>query len=144
MLLAPACDAGSTRGSKSGSREVRGALNSFWEHGDPFVFRLIVTEATDVTTARLVGRLRDDGVALLADACETARRPLVLDLSELTSASEAAVLLLRRLAAAGVHVLGASQYVRLLLDRAEGAHGAPRAGTPRRARAPRAVRRRPR
>ena len=53
------------------------------------MFRLIVTEAADVTTARLVGRLRDDGVALLADVCETARRPLVLDLSELTSASEA-------------------------------------------------------
>ena len=31
------------------------------------MFRLIVTEAADVTTARLVGRLRDDGVALLAD-----------------------------------------------------------------------------
>jgi hypothetical protein len=109
------------------------------------VFRLIVTEAADATTARLVGRLRDDGVALLADLCETARRPLVLDLSELTSASEAAILLLRRLAAGGVHVLGASHYVRLLLERAEGAHGAPRAGTPRGARAaPRAGRRRPR
>jgi hypothetical protein len=70
---------------------------------------------------RLVGRLRDEGVALVADTCEAARRPLVLDLSELTSASEAAVLLLNRLAAGGVHVLGASQYVRLLLERAVGA-----------------------
>jgi hypothetical protein len=109
------------------------------------VFRLIVTEATDVTTARLVGRLRDEGVTLLADACETARRPLVLDLSELTSASEAAVLLLRRLAAAGVHVLGASQYVRLLLDRAEGVHSAPLTRKPRGARAvPRPGPKRPR
>jgi hypothetical protein len=84
------------------------------------VFRLIVTDAPDVTTMRLVGRLRDEGVALVADTCEAARRPLVLDLSELTSASEAAVLLLQRLAAGGVHMLGASQYVRLLLERAEG------------------------
>ena len=84
------------------------------------MFRLIVTDAPDVTTMRLVGRLRDEGVALVAETCEAARRPLVLDLSELTSASEAAVLLLNRLTAGGVHILGASQYVRLLLERAEG------------------------
>jgi hypothetical protein len=84
------------------------------------VFRLIVTEAVDLTTIRVAGRLRDDVVALLGDACDRARRPLVLDLSELTSASDAAVLLLRRLASQGVHVLGASQYVKLLLERADG------------------------
>ena len=79
------------------------------------MYRLIVTEAPDLTTIRILGRLRDDGVALLGDACGGARRPLVLDLSDLTNASDAAVLLLRRLAGEGVHVLGASQYVRLLL-----------------------------
>jgi hypothetical protein len=84
------------------------------------VYRLIVTEAADLTTIRVAGRLRDDGVALLGEACDGARRPLVLDLSELTSANDAAVLLLRRLGSEGVHVLGASQYVRLLLERAEG------------------------
>jgi hypothetical protein len=77
--------------------------------------RLIVSEAPDLTTIRVVGRLRDDGVALLVDACERSRRPLVLDLSEMTSLSEAGVLLLGRLAGNGVHMLGASQYVRLLL-----------------------------
>jgi hypothetical protein len=80
------------------------------------VFRLIASEAPDLTTLRLVGRLRDDGVILLDDACTAAKRPLVLDLSELTGASDAAVLLLRRLAGAGVHLVGASPYVRLLLD----------------------------
>ena len=83
------------------------------------MFRLIVTDAPDVTTMRLVGRLRDEGVALVADTCEAARRPLVLDLSELSSASEAAVLLLHRLGAEGVHMLGVSQYMRLLLERVE-------------------------
>jgi hypothetical protein len=98
------------------------------------VFRLIVTEAVDLTTIRVAGRLRDDGVALLGDACDGARRPLVLDLSELTSASDAAVLLFRRLVSQGVHVLGASQYVRLLLERAD---GAPVPLPPRRRRGPR-------
>jgi hypothetical protein len=96
------------------------------------VFRLIVTDSRDVTTMRLVGRLRDEGVALVTDTCAAARRPLVLDLSELTSASEAAVLLLNRLAADGVHLLGASQYVRLLLERAAGAPPPRRPGPRRR------------
>jgi hypothetical protein len=88
------------------------------------VFRLIVSEASDLTTIRVVGRLRDDGVALLGDACSQARRPLVLDLSDLTSASDAGVLLLGRLAGEGVHLLGASQYMRLLLQRSEDTSGA--------------------
>jgi hypothetical protein len=81
-------------------------------------FRLIASEASDLSTIRVVGRLHDDGVALLGDACSHARRPLVLDLSELTTASDAGVLLLARLAGEGVHLLGASQYLRLLLERA--------------------------
>jgi hypothetical protein len=98
------------------------------------VFRLIVSEAPDLTTIRVVGRLRDEGVALLGDSCDGARRPLVLDLSDLTSASDAGVLLLGRLAGEGVHVLGASQYVRLLLQRVEDVPSAP---APRKRRAPR-------
>jgi hypothetical protein len=99
------------------------------------VFRLIESEAADLTTMRVVGRLGDDAVALLVDACGRARRPLVLDLSELTGASDACVLLLRRLAGEGVHLLGASHYVRLLLDRAVDAPSSP---TPRRRSGPRA------
>jgi hypothetical protein len=80
------------------------------------VFRLIVSEAADLTTIGVVGRLGDDAVVILGDACGEARRPLVLDLSDLTSASDAGVLLLRRLTGEGVHLLGASRYMRLLLD----------------------------
>ena len=103
------------------------------------VFRLIESRAADLTTIRVAGRLRDDGVVLLGDACGAARRPLVLDLSELTSASDAGALLLRRLAREGVHLLGASPYVKLLLERAAEDRGQPlRSSTPQ----PRATKRR--
>jgi hypothetical protein len=82
-------------------------------------FRLIVSELPDLTTMRVAGRLGDDAVAALNDACEHARRPLVLDLSQLTGASDAAVVLLRRLTGEGIHLLGASQYVTLLLTAEE-------------------------
>ena len=78
-------------------------------------FRLTVLEMPDLTTMRLAGRLGDDAVVAINDACDGARRPLVLDLSQLTGASDSAVLLLRRLTREGVHLLGASQYVTLLL-----------------------------
>src|SRR5262249_42198203 len=91
--------------------------------------RLIVSEAPDLTTIQVVGRLRDDAVALLGEACHRARRPLVLDLSELTGASEAGVILLGQLAGQGVHLLGASHYLKLLLERTD---EPPRAPTPRR------------
>jgi len=81
---------------------------------------LIVSVAPDLTTIRVAGRLRDDGVMLLDDACGAARRPLVLDLADLTGASEAGALLLGRLAREGVHLVGESPYVRLLLAHAAG------------------------
>ena len=84
------------------------------------LFRLIVSEAPDLTTIRVAGRLRDDAVMSLNDACGAARRPLVLDLSELTGASEAGALLLSRLGREGVHLVGESPFVRLLLAHATG------------------------
>lgn len=87
-------------------------------------FRLIISEAADLTTIRVVGRLGDEAVTVLSDACEQARRPLVLDLSDVTGASNAGVLLLRTLASEGVHLLGASRYLRLLLDEPSTASGA--------------------
>jgi hypothetical protein len=90
--------------------------------------RLIVSKASDLTTIRVTGRLGNGVVSLLDEACSRARRPLVLDLSELTGASDGGVLLLRRLAAEGVHLVAASRYVRLLLEHASPAPGAPPAG----------------
>jgi hypothetical protein len=88
-------------------------------------FRLIVSEALDLTTIRVAGRLREDAVTLLSDACGGARRPLVLDLSELTSASDAGMLLLHRLVGEGIHLLGMSHYMRLLLECAVDTPGVP-------------------
>jgi hypothetical protein len=79
-------------------------------------FRLTTKESHDLTTIRLAGRVGDDAITPLLDACGRARRPIVLDLSQMTGASEAGVLLLRRLTHEGVHLLGASQYVTLLLS----------------------------
>ena len=45
-------------------------------------FRLIVSEAVDLTTIRVAGLLRDDAVTVLGDTCAGARGPLVLDLSD--------------------------------------------------------------
>ena len=78
-------------------------------------FRLTVSEAPDLTTVGIAGRIGDDAVTLLLEACIGARRPLVLDLSQVTGASDAAVLLLQRLSRDGIHLLGASQYLTLLL-----------------------------
>jgi hypothetical protein len=78
-------------------------------------FRLTVLEMSDRTTVCLAGRLGDDAVASLRDVCDRAPRPVVLDMSEVTGASDAAVLLLRRLAREGVHLKGASHYMTLLL-----------------------------
>jgi hypothetical protein len=78
-------------------------------------FRLTAVESVDLTTIRLVGRVGDDAITPLLDACGRSRRPIVLDLSQVTGASEAGILLLRRLTDEGIHLLGASQYVALLL-----------------------------
>ena len=90
-------------------------------------YRLIVSEGPDLTTIRIAGRLGDDAVTPLHEACSRKRRPIVLDLSQMTGASDASVLLLRRLGREGVHLLGASQYVTLLLA----AEAPARAGRPR-------------
>ena len=90
-------------------------LHPVAEDGETLALRVTVKEAVDLTTIRVDGRLRDDGVPELEGACRTARRPLVLDLTYLMGSGDAGVALLRRLAGEGVHLLGASPYIALLL-----------------------------
>lgn len=92
--------------------------------------RLTVSAREDLTVIRVDGRLAGDGVAELKRAYRTARRPLVLDLTHLATADDAGVLALRRLASEGVHLLGTSPYVALLLG--GGRVNAPPAGAGRR------------
>jgi hypothetical protein len=91
-------------------------------------FRLTVEQRADLKTVRLAGRLGDDAVTPVNEACERSGQPIVLDLSEVTGASDAGVVLLHRLTREGVHLLGASQYMTLLLN----AEKPPAAARPRR------------
>ena len=90
-------------------------------------FRLTVSKGSDLTTVRIAGRLGDDAVTPLQDACGGARRPIVVDLSEVTGASEAGVMLLHRLTRDGIHLLGASRYITLLLAAEKPSPARPRA-----------------
>ena len=78
--------------------------------------RVTVMEAADLTVIRVDGRLAEDGVAELDLACRRAKRPTVLDLTNLVTADETGVLLLRRLVEEGLHLLGASPYAAILLN----------------------------
>ncbi len=82
--------------------------------------RMTVTVKEDITVIRVDGRLAGDGVPELEHACRSARRPLVLELTHLTAADEAGVVAVRRLAAEGVHLLGASPYITLLMSMSAG------------------------
>jgi hypothetical protein len=107
-------------------------------------FRLTVSETSDLTKVRIAGRLGNDAVSPVSEACAGARWPVVLDLSQATGASEAGVLLLRRLGRQGVRLVGASHYVTLLLEAdavPPGAPARPRRPRPRGPAAPRPGRR---
>lgn len=75
-----------------------------------------VTEAPDLTIVHVNGRLAGDGVRDLNAARGTMRRPVVIDLSNLTSVDGAGLVLLRALAADGMHLLGMSAYIALRLN----------------------------
>ena len=78
--------------------------------------RVTVLETADLTVIRVDGRLADEGVAELEEACRRAKRPTVLDLANLVTADDTGVRLLRRLVREGLHLLGASPYAALLLS----------------------------
>ena len=80
--------------------------------------RVTITESEDLTVIRVDGRLSGDGVSELDAVCRAARRPVAVDLANLTQADEAGVALLRWLDGAGIHVLGVSPYIALRLSSA--------------------------
>lgn len=92
--------------------------------------RLTVTAREDLTVIRVDGRLAGDGVLQLEQACQAARRPVVLDLTHLATADDTGVVTLRRLAGDGAHLLGLTPYITLLLG-AGGAGPEPPAGSER-------------
>ncbi len=64
---------------------------------------------------KLDGRLTGEEVLELRRACEGVKGSLVLDLTHLQSADRQGVSVLRELRAQGAGLIGASQYIRLLL-----------------------------
>ena len=78
--------------------------------------RVSLSESPELAIIRVGGRLGGDSLRRLRMVCRQARRPLVLDLSDLTDASEAGVRLLCLLAGHGVPVLGASRVMQRRLE----------------------------
>lgn len=72
----------------------------------------------DVTTVLLEGRLMRDWIGELRAVIDTERQrgPIVLDLKQLTFADRAGLELLRQLTTDGVRLVGATAFVRGLLD----------------------------
>jgi hypothetical protein len=77
--------------------------------------RVSVTAAPDITIIGVNGRLAGDGAAELERECRAARRPIVLDLTHLTGLDDSGCRLLHLLTGEGLHVVGASPYVAMLL-----------------------------
>ena len=79
-------------------------------------FRITSVSGTDETILRLEGRLGATGLKDLKKAVQAAPGAVLLDLSGLQSADAEGVLALRSFAAKGAKLVGASPYIRQLLD----------------------------
>ena len=73
-------------------------------------------EAAGETVVELHGWLSEGVLAELESLCASVTCPLRLDLANLAGADETGLIALRRLAAAGARLQGASPYIRLLLE----------------------------
>jgi anti-anti-sigma regulatory factor len=79
-------------------------------------FRISSLSGKDETIIRLEGRLSATRVKDLKKAVQGARGTVLLDLSGLRSADTEGVLALRSFAAKGTKLVGASPYIRQLLN----------------------------
>jgi anti-anti-sigma regulatory factor len=82
------------------------------------VFRITSASGEDETIIRLEGRFDAKRTEDLKKAIQMARGNVLLDLSGLRSADTESVLELRSLAAKGTKLVGASPYIRQLLNEA--------------------------
>jgi hypothetical protein len=76
------------------------------------------TEGPDRTTLRVDGWLEGDEVDELLQVVRATTQPVVLNLTDLRSADERGVRVLRQLAEQGVRLTGVSDYLKLLMERA--------------------------
>jgi hypothetical protein len=70
----------------------------------------------DTTVVHVAGHLVGDGVEELRRTCQSANRPVRLDLSGLLEADEVGLSLLRALRESGVELTGISPFIQLLLN----------------------------
>lgn len=81
-------------------------------------FRIIIEREKTAILVRVHGRLAGEGAAEeLVHACQPTNAPLVVDLSDLRFADDAALSALRSLRAQGVALLGVSPYISLLMGK---------------------------
>ena len=78
--------------------------------------RISTASGEDETILRLEGRLRATGLKDLKKAVQAALGTVLLDLSGLQSADDEGLRVLRSLSANGAKLVGASPYIRQLLD----------------------------
>ena len=82
----------------------------------PMRFRIDIDREEDRTVLRVSGTLRGPAVDELDRVCRQAERPLAVDLCEVMTVDGFGVVLLRELSAKGARLIGASPYVKLLLE----------------------------
>ena len=79
------------------------------------ISRVSTAEGETVTTVRIEGKLTSSSVPDVRAACDSANRPLCLDLSGLHSADRNGIRALQALSEAGAELHGASPYINQLL-----------------------------
>jgi anti-anti-sigma regulatory factor len=79
------------------------------------MLRITKTLNGSIVTIKADGRLVSSEMAVLVEACEGDRGPLVVDLSDLHFADAAGIRVLRELKAQGARIVGARPYLSLQL-----------------------------
>ena len=79
-------------------------------------FRITKTTAGTVTTLKIDGWLKGEGVAELEEACASVDGPVDLDLSQLIKADAEGVRALKNVLGSGARLVAASLYVELLIN----------------------------
>ena len=82
--------------------------------------RIDITSEGPVTVVHITGRLSRNTVTQLIEACDRIKGAEVLNLSNLRFADPAGIDVIRTLGAKGVEIRGASPFIQLLLDDANG------------------------
>lgn len=80
------------------------------------LFRITEYQHGRDTVVQIDGRLMSDGADELQRVCRAATPPLILELSNLRTANDDGIRMLKKLTAAGARIHGASRYIELLLE----------------------------